>query len=115
MNYADIQTRPELQNTYDLILCNPPYFKPELGVLSKSEFKNRCRFFIDSTFKKLIEAIHYLLKSDGEAFVLIKDLQENGFSFENELQQFSSLLQFEKLEKIRDTDLYRISPFINSY
>lgn len=108
MNYSKVTQHTELKNKYDLILCNPPYFKPEMGVLSKSDFKNRCRFMIDSDFKTLIQSILYLLKTDGVAFVLIKDLQENGFSFENELQDFTIHLNYEKLEKIRDTDLYKI-------
>jgi tRNA1Val (adenine37-N6)-methyltransferase len=34
-------------NKYDLILCNPPYFFSNEGILSPSNFKNRCRFFFD--------------------------------------------------------------------
>lgn len=68
------------QNRYDLILSNPPYFRVNQGILSPSEFKNRCRFFIDSDFQNLIEAIHKTLKPEGSAYILLKDLLHHGVS-----------------------------------
>jgi tRNA1(Val) A37 N6-methylase TrmN6 len=64
-NYTD-----PLSRTYDLILCNPPYFNPTEGQLSPSQFKNRCRFFIDATQAELLIALAKMLKPNGEAFVL---------------------------------------------
>ena len=69
---------------YDLIICNPPYFRPGHGILSGSDFKNRCRFFIDSDFKSLITGISYSLKLGGVAFILIKSLTEHGINIESE-------------------------------
>jgi tRNA1Val (adenine37-N6)-methyltransferase len=108
MNYQDVQNHSDLNSKYDLILCNPPYFKKEMGALSPSDFKNRCRFFLDSDLDNLFLAIQYLLKSNGKAFVLLKDLTANGFSMEAELQRATPHLQFTKIEKIRETDLYLI-------
>lgn len=65
---------------YDVILSNPPYFRVNQGILSPSEFKNRCRFFIDSDFKNLIEAIRNALKPEGRAFILLRDLKHHGAS-----------------------------------
>ncbi len=76
-NYEILKTE-SYHNRYDLILSNPPYFRVNQGILSPSEFKNRCRFFIDSDFKNLIEAIHNALKPEGSAFILLRDLQHHG-------------------------------------
>ncbi len=111
LNYADVFHHVELKNKYDLIICNPPYFRPTQGTLSTSEFKNRCRFFIDSDFKTLIDAIDYLLKPRGQAYVLIQDLADHGIFIEEELKSFTKNLDLktiEKIKKIRQTDLYLI-------
>lgn len=108
MNYADVMKKSDLKSEYDLILCNPPYFQKEMGALSDSEFKNRCRFFLDSNFENLLQAIEYLLAPQGRAFVLLKDLEANGISLQNELRKLSVGLKFTPLEKVRTTDLYQI-------
>ncbi len=93
---------------YDVIVSNPPYFRIGNGLLSKSDFKNRCRFFIDSDFNSLIQAINYSLKPTGQAFVLIKSLTEHGIDVQDEFHKLNFSLSLEKFKIIRDTDLYRI-------
>lgn len=78
-NY-DILKSESYRSRYDLILSNPPYFRMNQGILSPSEFKNRCRFFLDSDFKNLIEAINNALKPKGSAYILMRDLKEHGLS-----------------------------------
>jgi tRNA1Val (adenine37-N6)-methyltransferase len=109
LNYNQVFEVQKLKNNYDLILCNPPYFRADQGALSKSEFKNRCRFFLDSDFKTLMAAIEYLLTAQGEAFILIQDLIQHGINIEAELDACSENLRFQKLQKIRKTDLYLIT------
>lgn len=72
-NY-DVLSFREHAESYDLILSNPPYFLPQYGSLSPSEFKNRCRFFIDSDFSKLILGVCNALKKTGTAYILLRDL-----------------------------------------
>ncbi len=79
-----------------------------MGKLSPSDFKNRCRFFIDSDLKNLIEFIQRSLSHEGVAFVLLKDLTQNGYAIEDELFKFDQQLKITKLEKIRTTDLFMI-------
>ncbi|MGE0763563.1 MAG: methyltransferase [Bdellovibrionales bacterium] len=69
-NYAHLD--PQKQR-YDLILCNPPYFRTDQGKLSPSEFKNRCRFFIDSDFETLLTQTTSLLKPRATAYLLMRD------------------------------------------
>lgn len=44
LNYEELHAK-KWEGRFDLIISNPPYFQPGHGVLSPSEFKNRCRFF----------------------------------------------------------------------
>ena len=109
LNYKQVRNYPELNEKYDLIICNPPYFETDKGVLSVSDFKNRCRFYIDSDFLTLVKSLIYLLKKDGVAFVLIKDLKLHGINLDRQLAQFKKDLKFEKQLPIRTTDLFKIT------
>ncbi|AZZ35481.1 methyltransferase [Bdellovibrio sp. qaytius] len=65
---------------YDLIVSNPPYFIVGKGALSPSEFKNRCRFFIDSDWQSLIQFIKASLKPGGQAYFLVREDLKNAMS-----------------------------------
>jgi tRNA1Val (adenine37-N6)-methyltransferase len=109
LNYEDLMKDPAFSQKYQLILCNPPYFKIEQGKLSPSEFKNRCRFFIDSTFQKLIEAMDYCLASDGEAYLLLRDLDDHGIDLLAELRNLiKGNLTAENLTLVRGTFLLKL-------
>ncbi|WP_374033719.1 RsmD family RNA methyltransferase [Bdellovibrio bacteriovorus] len=108
-NYEALQTT-EFHNRYDLILSNPPYFRINQGKMSPSEFKNRCRFFIDSDFTNLIRGIDASLKPEGRAFILLRDLQDHGW---NPLEEARRLLngrrEIKKVADIRGTPLVLIN------
>ena len=108
LNYIDLQHDLNLQNKYDLILCNPPYFRKQLGRLSPSEFKNRCRFYIDADFQSLFQSIKYVLSDTGTAYVLIKSLKKHGIDIESEMQVWNASLSIKKIDTIRSTDLFEI-------
>ena len=108
LNYEKL-CLPEFEKRYQLILCNPPYFFPDQGKMSPSDFKNRCRFFIDSTFEKLIETIDFCLAMEGEAFVLVRDQEAHGRDLLQELRRLiKNNLKCENLCMIRDTFLLRL-------
>jgi|GEM_PF-490924 len=108
MNYEGLLSRED-QQKYHLILCNPPYFMPEQGKLSPSEFKNRCRFFLDSSFEKLIEAIDSCLDVTGEAYLLLRDLEDHGVDLLTEIKRFTrGRLKIENLTMIRGTFLLKM-------
>jgi tRNA1(Val) A37 N6-methylase TrmN6 len=83
-SYAELVAK---EPQYDLILSNPPYFRVGQGKMSPSEFKNRCRFFIDSDFKTLLKAMSDGLKDHGQAFFLLRDLEDHGFYAQAEAAQ----------------------------
>lgn len=107
-NYADLSSDENFKSKYDLIVCNPPYFKMGQGKLSPSDFKNRCRFYIDSDFSNLIKFIQYSLAPKGMAFVLVKELKDHKLDFGvlSLCEQFE--LSVEKFADVRGTDVFRI-------
>ena len=108
MNYDQLLV-PQYRNQYNLIICNPPYFRLEQGKLSPSEFKNRCRFFIDSSFEKLIESIEYCLSTKGQAYLLLRSLEEHDIDSLQELRQLiQGKLKCENLAMIRGTFLLKL-------
>jgi tRNA1Val (adenine37-N6)-methyltransferase len=76
LNYSQLAAS-EFSERYDLILSNPPYFEMDQGKLSPNQFKNRCRFYIDSDFSTLISATLNAMKPEGLAFFLIRPLSEH--------------------------------------
>lgn len=109
MNYEKMIGAPEFAEKYQLIMCNPPYFMPDQGKLSPSEFKNRCRFFLDSSFEKLIESIHDSLAMDGEAFLLVRDLEDHQIDLLSELKRLTrGRLKVENLDLVRGTFLLKL-------
>jgi len=100
-NYAELAA-----DRYDLILCNPPFFREGQGALSPSTFKNRCRFFLDSDFRTLLESIDRSLA--GRAFILLRDLREHGVDVAAEARQVLGD-RLQHVGEIRGTGLFRIT------
>jgi tRNA1Val (adenine37-N6)-methyltransferase len=111
-NYNDLQT-PEFTEAYDLILSNPPYFFTWQGKLSPSEFKNRCRFFIDSDLKNLLLGIAAGLKKTGVSYLLLRDLPEHKWNVIEEAQKIcAGKLNLEVLGDVRGTHFIRLTPIV---
>lgn len=105
MNYADL-INSDYKEKYDVIVSNPPYFFVGEGLLSPNEFKNRCRFFIDSDFKKLIAATIFALKPKGQAYLLVRPGSHHGRSLHEEIKNLSSgLAKVEVLDEVRGTNI----------
>jgi tRNA1(Val) A37 N6-methylase TrmN6 len=68
-NYAEINNFKK----YDLIVSNPPYFVVGQGKLSPNEFKNRCRFFVDSDWQTMVQFIKASLMPEGVAYFLVRE------------------------------------------
>lgn len=109
MNYADLLTK-EFENNYDVVVSNPPYFFLGEGLLSPNEFKNRCRFFIDSNFQNLIESSLHVLKPDGRSFLLMRPGGHHG---RNLIDEIKSLVQgrasVEIIDEVRGTDIVMLT------
>ena len=109
INYHEIKFDENFCEQYDYIVCNPPYFFKGEGILSPSDFKNRCRFFIDSTFEELIHALYYSLKNSGEAFILVRPGHHHG---KNLIEMAKSIvgdkMSVEFFDEIRGTHVVKL-------
>jgi tRNA1(Val) A37 N6-methylase TrmN6 len=109
-SYDNFCSEESPEGKYDIILSNPPYFRPGQGALSDSDFKNRCRFFIDADFASLLRSLQRNLRPGGRAYVLIPDLSPHGISVESEVRNLCHLnnwkVQIDSSRKIRKTNLF---------
>lgn len=106
LNYDELQ-QEEWAEKYDLIVSNPPYFHQGHGMLSPSNFKNRCRFYLDSSFQNYIRALGNSLATNGKAYFLLRPLNHHGLdllSVTNDVLQETSVIA-EKISNIRGTDI----------
>lgn len=110
LNY-DLLQRNEWENKYDLIISNPPYFQAKHGMLSPSDFKNRCRFFIDSSFENFIHAIVNTLAYGGKAYFLLRPLHQHGIDVFANAQRLlgRTPCSIEKIAKLRGIDIVCIT------
>jgi tRNA1Val (adenine37-N6)-methyltransferase len=111
-NYADLLKSPlkeKFENSYDIIVSNPPYFFTGEGLMSPNEFKNRCRFFIDSDFKKLIDATTMALKPNGRAYLLVRSGTHHGRNLFNEIKKIGQgLSSVEIIDEVRGTNIIEL-------
>lgn len=108
-NYSQIKNS-DLQATYDLIVCNPPYFSKARGRLPGSDLKLRSRFFVDSDLQTLFEFIYQKLLSNGDAFVLVRDQSDHGYNQLEAVRQLcAEKLKVHILEDVRGTHLVHLS------
>lgn len=97
------QVQGELGSQYDLILCNPPYYFQDEGVVPPEHTKAHCHFFMDSGPADFLQMIEQSLKPTGEAFVLVKKPErwQEAFASRPNLVPLP-------IAKIRGTALYKI-------
>lgn len=104
-NYSEYANK-YLDQKYDLILCNPPYFSKGQGKWPGSELKFRSRFFVDSDLENLVHFIHTKLTSSGAAFILVRNQLEHNVDQINVLQMYcDGKLNIQHLGDIRGTHL----------
>lgn len=109
MNYSDL-LHADFSKKYDVIVSNPPYFFLGEGLLSPNEFKNRCRFFIDSDFAHLIKSILHTLKPDGRAYVLARPGSHHGRNLFDEIKDLcQGLALVEILDEVRGTHIVELT------
>ncbi|MCW8410467.1 methyltransferase [Legionella sp. PATHC035] len=106
LNYNALHEK-EWEGKFDLIISNPPYFQLGHGMLSPSQFKNRCRFYIDSSFQNFIRALENSLANDGKAYFLLRSLNHHGFDLFSDVQKMlqKTSTTAKKISHVRGTDI----------
>lgn len=108
VNYEALSTA-EFAGRYNLIVGNPPYFLPNEGLPSKSEIRNRCRFFRDASFEDLFLGAAHALKPGGRAFLLVKEGSKHGRrAFENVRVRLEGIASVSVVADIRGTHVVRL-------
>lgn len=109
MNYNQMKIK-DFENKYDLIISNPPYFFKGEGILSPSEFKNRCRFFMDSNLEELISSILFSLVAGGKAYLLARPGIHHGRDLEADIKKLVGLKgETEIVDDVRGTHVLCIT------
>lgn len=67
----------EIDDRYDLIVCNPPFFKP--NNLIEDEARSKARFYDILPFDELVKSASILLAEDGILSVIIPFEEEENF------------------------------------
>jgi tRNA1Val (adenine37-N6)-methyltransferase len=106
LNYDELQ-KEQWEGQFDLIISNPPYFLQGHGMLSPSHFKNRCRFYLDSTFQNYIRALDNSLAKEGKAYFLLRPLGHHGMDLFSDIQKTvqDKFTTVKKISNIRGTDI----------
>jgi tRNA1Val (adenine37-N6)-methyltransferase len=106
LNYDELHEE-QWKGTFDLIISNPPYFQPGHGMLSPSKFKNRCRFYLDSSFANYIRALENSLANNGKAYFLLRPLNHHGFDLFSDIQKIlqNKSVTVKKIAHIRGSDI----------
>lgn len=108
-NYEILMT-DEWKNQFNLIVSNPPYFFENHGMLSPSHFKNRCRFYLDSTFENYILAIANTLAVNGHAYFIMRPLDNHGINLLAHINSilYATNIKTEIIGKVRKSDVYKL-------
>lgn len=109
LNYSALAGK-DYESSYDLIISNPPYFIKGEGLLSPNEFKNRCRFFLDSDFTTLFAGIVHALKPGRSAYVLVRKGSHHGRHPLKDIQKcVEGLASAQVCDEVRGTDIIQIT------
>lgn len=69
----------EMDDSYDLIVSNPPFFEPAPTVGEISPERQKARFSANLSFDTLIKAVDKLLNASGKFAVILPYENEEGF------------------------------------
>lgn len=109
LNYDELHEQ-RWAGQYDLIVSNPPYFLSGHGMLSPSHFKNRCRFYLDSSFENYIRALENALAINGKAYFLLRPLNHHDVDLFSNIQKIlaDKTVRIKNMTHMRGSDIILI-------
>jgi tRNA1Val (adenine37-N6)-methyltransferase len=100
----------DLNRSFDLILCNPPYFKAEQARLGNNQVKSICTHFNANFFEDLIGFISKSLSQNGKSFILCR----KDFLPRDTLEKWKDQIKIEELDNKTDVIILDQTGYIDS-
>ena len=98
----DFRSFPDTRK-YSVIVCNPPYFVLGSGMLGNDIRRNKCRFFMEGSYKELFIFLKSRLNPNGKAFILLRGIEKKY------IETFEKFWKFEIIPLDKKTNLMVLS------
>ena len=94
---------------YDLIVCNPPYYLPGRGEVSKDANRALARTFLLDSWPILLKTISESLADDGRAFIVLKNDKSILLEISRLVFQYNLSLEPNQRDSIMILELFRLN------
>lgn len=95
-SFADFNAK----TTWDMIVCNPPYFLPGHGQISEDVNKSLARSFLVDDWKILLKCIERHLSAEGVAYIVVRKDKTIFNEIKNAIQLTKLQISFEEENKL---------------
>ncbi len=94
---------------FDLIVCNPPYYLPGKGEVSKNPNRAIARSFVIDSWSVLLKKISELLASEGRAFIVLKSDATLFKMISHEIKDLNLNVKKNELSTVMILELFRLN------
>jgi tRNA1Val (adenine37-N6)-methyltransferase len=94
---------------FDLIVCNPPYYLPGKGEVSKNPNRAVARSFMVDSWTLLLAKISELLASEGRAFIVLKSDDSLLKMITQEVKNLNLSVKKNELHTVMIVELFRLN------
>ncbi len=93
---------------FDLIVCNPPYYLPGKGEVSKNPNRAVARSFMIDSWSVLLKKISELLTREGRSFIVLKSDESLFKMITQEIKKLNLGVQKNELNTVMILELFRL-------
>jgi tRNA1Val (adenine37-N6)-methyltransferase len=97
------------QRKYDLIVCNPPYYLPGRGEVSKDPNRSIARTFLRDSWPVLLKTISDSLADNGRAFIVLKNEKSLLLEISKIVLIYDLSLESNQRDSIMILELFRLN------
>jgi tRNA1Val (adenine37-N6)-methyltransferase len=94
---------------FDLIVCNPPYYLPERGEVSKDANRAIARTFLRDSWPVLLQTISDSLTDNGKAFIVLKNDKFLLLEISKLVLRYGLSLESNQRDSITILELFRLN------